>query len=412
METVSCSITRKGKRLPLCFRVTTINDVPDCLIIEILLRLPLKSAKHCMLVSKHWYALMSTPYFAHRFLQLNYTSVLLMSYEDFDNGIKKLLVTYQKWIFRSQALSLSVLPCDYLPCEPEAEPASVVASCQDLLLCCSRLGSKSVYFICNPTTGRWTQLPPSPPPHKQTRHGFIFQGCGTSFKYAVVRIPYFAELRFCNDLKVQIFISDSANWSEKLLTCRSKVFGWPLLNCSGIPHKGMLFWISCFLNVLIGIDPFNEGESPRLIDLPPGAFSIRINKSLAVCKGILRLLEIKDDFTKDVLSIRVWDLKDYEQVEWCLEHDISFFGLQSKNPTWFQCKQSVKLLASDSNNGDIVYFMMGRSTVVSCNLHMQTLDVICDNIIVEAFDKAFVYALPWQPTFIPSLPLQNRCYDI
>ena len=54
----------------------SIDDLPECLLIEILTRLPLKSIFQCKCVSRRWCSLISAPSFAYIVHRLRSSSIL------------------------------------------------------------------------------------------------------------------------------------------------------------------------------------------------------------------------------------------------------------------------------------------------------------------------------------------------
>ena len=54
----------------------SIDDLPECLLIEILIRLPLKSIFQCKCVSRRWWSLISAPSFAYIVHRLRSSSIL------------------------------------------------------------------------------------------------------------------------------------------------------------------------------------------------------------------------------------------------------------------------------------------------------------------------------------------------
>jgi len=82
------------------------------------------------------------------------------------------------------------------------------------LFLCSDINLHSDYYMYNPLTRIW--LPPPHPPaipvevlFLGVHIGFIFQGQGISFKYAVVRFPCNPENDGGDPVKFSIFTSDS-----------------------------------------------------------------------------------------------------------------------------------------------------------------------------------------------------------
>ena len=63
-----CKTLSKGKGKETIAMAMNLNNLSDFQLMEILLQLPLESVFQCKCVSKHWCSLISTPYFARRFV--------------------------------------------------------------------------------------------------------------------------------------------------------------------------------------------------------------------------------------------------------------------------------------------------------------------------------------------------------
>lgn len=123
----------------------------------------------------------------------------------------------------------------------------LVATYNDLVLCCSSKYHQRDYFICNPYTIEWVPLPPPPRDYKYvTAVGFICdvpyyyymednmhpreQSSSASsnaitkfkinaeYKYKVVRIPVVKQAQHSFEFKVEIFSSETCEWRESILS--------------------------------------------------------------------------------------------------------------------------------------------------------------------------------------------------
>ena len=68
MDLLQCSQKLRGKRKRKRRRSMSLDNLPDGLLLEILLHLPLQSVFQCKCVSNRWCSLISTPYFTRRFV--------------------------------------------------------------------------------------------------------------------------------------------------------------------------------------------------------------------------------------------------------------------------------------------------------------------------------------------------------
>ncbi|XP_058731790.1 F-box/kelch-repeat protein At3g06240-like [Vicia villosa] len=130
--------------------------LPHELIIEILLRLPVKSLLRFKSVCKLWFSLIShDPHFANSHFQLNSTTpnrrILLISYKTHES----LSIDFEASVgYDSASVSLSL---DYMFLEDFTD-FEVKGSCRGFILICSSLN----IYIWNPTTGVHKQIPLSP----------------------------------------------------------------------------------------------------------------------------------------------------------------------------------------------------------------------------------------------------------
>ncbi|PRQ42402.1 putative F-box domain-containing protein [Rosa chinensis] len=205
--------------------MTTFNDLPDFVLVEILCRLPpnYKFSFQCKCVSKRWLSLLSDPYFAARFqrLQLDESKPVITTLTLWNNCSFKRTITSKNPVFNTIDFSLS-----FLPCYKHQERRVVLGAHKDLLLCCATRYYQCDYYICNPYTKQWFALPPSPQVHQTLPHvGFVVQELegqdssaitysiipNAQYNWRVVRIiPNLSKLNFL----VEIFSSETREWRE------------------------------------------------------------------------------------------------------------------------------------------------------------------------------------------------------
>lgn len=137
---------------------SSINDLPDLVLVEIFCRLPLKSTFQCKCVSKSWYVLMSSPYFVrlrreqHREDQHSLIFADNAKIPSDNDGANTNFISINKHpVFKIRTkrnFSFSFLPCFG---STKTEPL-VVGIYNDLVCCCTTWRNQCHYCICNPYT--------------------------------------------------------------------------------------------------------------------------------------------------------------------------------------------------------------------------------------------------------------------
>ena len=386
----------------------SIDNLPDCLLSEILMLLPQKSIIQCKCVSQRWCSLISSPSFAyfvnnrfHASTILERPSTLLFSYNNHGNKNKMVLVTSEEPKFKSLASSIH----QYYNTNSFVSDDIAQASCHDLLLCYKNVfvadddvGSRSmtVYYVLNPITRQSKALPPLCR-SRSARIGFIFS-CKKEQQssYRVMRIPKFEGES--TEFKVDIFSSDTGKWSESVVSCPQ---GFQLANYAyaGVPYHGLLFWWSSNGH-LVGFDPYTS-KCCRVIDKPVELALKHGIQRLGVCNGALRICQIVEENNRKLL---VWELKDYDtESKWSLEHKVNFNDIVSGYP---RLNRIPSVLAYHLYDRDIVYVML-PPRVFSLNMRRKRVEIVCDfprNCTFYNGFNVFNFVFPCWPTHIPSYP--------
>uniref|UniRef100_A0A5B6YN56 F-box domain-containing protein n=1 Tax=Davidia involucrata TaxID=16924 RepID=A0A5B6YN56_DAVIN len=157
-----------------------IDNLSEELLVEILRRLPLKPANRSKCVSKRWFNLISTTYFARRYRSfiVNHTPPSALFYQHTRLGTEVLppdrtgvhIASTGESIFESPGFFLNFLPSSPPPPPPldqqlqlqHPAPFYCLASSNGLVLCCATLSFQRLYYVCNPFTMRWVTLPLPP----------------------------------------------------------------------------------------------------------------------------------------------------------------------------------------------------------------------------------------------------------
>lgn len=199
-------------------------------------------------VSKSWCTLISYPYCRVRLLQNQSDDepsppLVTTLFFVITTGREQLkeYITISKQIRR---LDFSLSRLLHLTKEPV-----VVATYNDLILCCKTRRRQRNYYICNPYTKQWVALPPASKCQANVHVGFI---CDSYHRCKVVRINKFEEnpaLQF----KVEIFSSDTGEWRESIVLCPRGIAYKDIILRPAVAYNESLYWL-CFSGSLIGFD--------------------------------------------------------------------------------------------------------------------------------------------------------------
>ena len=395
----------------------SLNNLPDFLLIEILLRLPLKSRVQCKGVSKHWCSLISTPYFTRsvvRHCHTNpHTQPFIMTLE-----YKNKYLSNRPLVIKSEP-ELKFLTAYIYKLR---EQLWFEASCNDLLLCLEKHrfdGNRRYYYVINPITRQRLALPPIPEPRSFTITGFIYNNSDNDIVDKQVGFSYRLVMLKVWNSKAHIFSSDTGKLSVMEYSKEFQVARFP---SSAVPYKGLLLW-SGTNGRLLAFDLYNstgsrcfeieqpiEWEQQMKQPIERGRMKFIDCLGLGVCQGCLKICQIIVQS-----HICVWKFKDYYNKgggEWCLQHKVSLKEFVSEKSLWLLLTQSffITVLGFHPINGDILYLGI-RSKVLICNLRRKTLELYC--YFPEgnhyAVSNAFNCVLPCWPTPIPS-SLKNAAY--
>ncbi|CAL8997278.1 unnamed protein product [Prunus brigantina] len=421
---------KRSKRSSSTERRTSIDDLSDVILAEILCRLPCnKFVFQCKSVSKHWCTLITDPYFIDRFVNIQ-------SYKrtpKIRTLINKRVVEFPPKASLSPNLltqSLERIICFHR----FAGNPVVVATYNDLLLCCTSMDYQCNYYICNAYTMQWVGLPPTPSRcHKRVRVGFIcnvpdykceednWKGNNSQLnvecRSTVVRIlppvEYANDEKKCDTFKlnVEIFSSETGEWKESVVSS-PRNFNFRGLNEFSFAYNGMLYWPTDRGLSVIGLGPFydNDGTSSSSsngdgnIDHKLGftifeepldrGFSVQY---LGVCGGYVRMCNM----SLMTRRLYVYELKDSQDGDaagkkLCLSER----RVYSLDPKMFPDLACCILNAFDPNNKDILYLRV-NADIIKWNIHTGEWSKIVKDCETDRF--YYTVVLPLWPTPVPRL---------
>ncbi|XP_056694023.1 F-box protein At5g49610-like [Spinacia oleracea] len=399
------------------------NILNDSLLIEILQRLPCNSVLRAKSVCKHWFSLLSDPYFHRTFVRYHEQHALPFTLVYEFHFWRRCLSDHLHHNFHTVSdhknFQLRGFHLGFLPCfQPwESHPIWVVASHKDLLVCCHLKISllQGVYYICNPLTKQWLDLPPSPGHHRvaDTAVSFITSEKSVSLNsFKLVQIP---KLDSChsnsNCFEVNMFCSEEGEWRKfKITSPRSFTRTWQF-RPESITFKNKFHWLVNSSNVVV-VDPFEITSGfCQVIGLPAD-----LNPDIGICLGSchdnLRVCQISRGWSN--CELIVWKLLDYVTGNWDLECKISlkemaFFENVRLHKFGFS---TMEVLAFHPADFGVLYLRFDNQ-IVLCNVRRKTLEVVSECLQDSSFSVGtcgvFLLMHPCWPSMIPSLPLLKEC---
>ena len=431
-----------------------IEELPDDVLYEIVYRLPCRSAILCMSLSKHWFSLISHPYFIPGFIHHRHQignhyyssepfTFLLQHYDKFmvlpsDNSSSESFI-------KDFGHSGSVV--DFLKFLPPRRynKFCIEASFNDLLLVCNEVlqfcKSDGNYYICNPLTKQWLTLPRSPPMmssfNRPVLVGFIcepYEECitNTNYRYKVVRIHSLTQSDKTTQLWMEIFSSETNEWCNSFVESPRELyrFSFKSKRLGVVACNGMLHWADVdsrngMTKGFVVLDP----QQCHLRYIDPPILPIECFISFGVFQGRLRLFYSPISRLYDCRlgycdcenngnngsNISVWELVDYDNTgTWSLKHKVCYKGIISECTTFFDKKVEeeeeiqgpVKFIAFHQNDGDIV-FLQFSNYIVSCNMRTRVYALAA--IVSMRVTSIFLLGQPSWPTPIHPLLSKFEC---
>ncbi|XP_073148323.1 putative F-box protein At3g28280 [Henckelia pumila] len=372
------------------------DDLPEPLLADVLLRLPLVTLYRFKVVCTKWLSLISAPYFLRQYASRTSISPrwAFLSRAEYDNYSKR---------YRAQAHQLLIdLHSGDLKCCPN--PISMrsyrILGVSNGLVLYEWLswGSgahETNWGVCDPVTKRCVVLPPCISEH------FWSDGCGflTQMKEGVV--ASYTVVKFAGiPRRFEVFLSGTGKW-KAYAPSHEYIMSGSLFSAPTDLH-GILHWMHSFQGIF-AYDPLRNPGAIRNIALPADDGG-RVSKEdrIGMCgthDGHLRYLE-----SCAGLSLSVWVLNDYGCGDsWLLQHRARYADiLQDVHPETLTKK--IKPVSFHPLDPDVVYLGCDR-VFVSYNMR----DGKCH--VLKTFDGDMVYNNNWDrafclvvPTIPPSLP--------
>ncbi|XP_019154533.1 PREDICTED: F-box protein At5g49610-like isoform X2 [Ipomoea nil] len=336
------------------------SNLGENLVVEILARLPCRTAIRLKLVCKTWCSLISSQYF-----------ITLFNHRRHDPSLPPILHSSSACIiFQSQIDPFSPIVCggyphpdanlcgfrkldlSFLPCPDPQLRIYLKVSCADLILCAPICVLTtfpkflSLFYVCNLVTKHWTALPP-PPQFKLSERKMP-----RAMSFGLLCVP--APCSLCttpqqsqcvdnsryNCVVVQICVSppvsrgkyrlqlfSSQEWKTLVISSPWPIKSLFLLRSSVflVPYKGMLHMLlSAYILVY---DPYNSPEKiSRAIYMPTDMEAEGCcAQTLGVFEDRLRLT-CTSALHSEIPIYYIWELENYDMGKWSLVRKVYFRG--------------------------------------------------------------------------------------
>ncbi|XP_022737367.1 F-box protein At5g07610-like [Durio zibethinus] len=290
----------------------------DDILINILVRLPLKSLLRFRNVSKHWLSLISSPYFC---LCLNersiFPSALLLRKSASSNKPE----FYFLWLDGKPVHEPLIRSLTFID---DSAGIKISQSCNGLLLCCSnsRNGEPNRnYYIYNPTTNQYTTLPKPGNRIPNTIFGVIL--AFDPSKSPHYKVVFVRSSKTSPDLyQLEIYSSETHLWSFSREIPKFKYR-------QGVYCSGAIHWISNYESLLcfdVDQESFQEMPMPEIPDDWNQSFKCRYFREFG---GRLHLIS-----TNGRHSTRQFDVYEMEKdsSRWFVKYQVDLNALISTYP--------------------------------------------------------------------------------
>ncbi|XP_059301380.1 F-box protein At3g07870-like [Lycium ferocissimum] len=350
---------------------------PPDLLIEILLKLPVKSLIRFLIISKSWYSLITDTSFISTHLNQkikNTQSTLLVRH--YNNSHNKEHYSLFQDI-KNTPFSLNFSTELNFPLNCQLGYFRIVGTCNGVVCLCDDLfGELKSLVLWNPSIQKITTLP-LPLINPQSPHMFVLGFGGTTttttnnnvddVEYKLVRLVYHKKnddgfARYNIPPEVEIFSINTMVW-RRVIGVEVKhflvEFMWSQVFLNGAVH-----WIAYDVDSANGgvrslVMSFSVGDEVfKAIMLPEGLVSeIATNLSVMVFEGLLCVVKYQREI--DGGSCEVWVMKNYGVLEsWSRLYRINLVedmekvvGFRSNGEVLFSTKGN-EMVCYDPNSGD------------------------------------------------------------
>ncbi|KAL5570107.1 hypothetical protein UlMin_026682 [Ulmus minor] len=316
----------------------------DDLLIQILLKLPIKSLSKFKSVSKHWLSLISDPQFSRR--RKPFSGLFLKPL----NESSPWSIPEYDFVDLTQTFSPSFAPIrslNFIKNNPFG--ITILHSCNGLFLCSTKqtLLDPTERYVYNPTTNKYTVLPLLPRRSGSVLALSLAFDPSKSAHYKVVCVWRWRGHANDNNnlIQIEVYSSETGTW---------RLSGGPFYSQNGTAFEDGVFWNGAVHWVCFG-EPylfFNvDEEQPSQMPLPPvpdELIGFKVLRYFGESRGHLHLIYFFFEPYPATHHFKVYELEmDYSR--WFVKFWVDF----SEFPVWFP-----EIIASRRNDQLLLEMML------------------------------------------------------
>jgi len=305
--------------------------MPHELMIQVLLRLPVKSLIRFKCVCKSWFSLISNPHFANSHFQITQTSkIVLISNPDLETRS----IDFEAYNSDSASLNLSFV-------DPQSHfDLEIKGSCRGFIF----LHGNSTFYLWNPSTGVHKQIPFSPNYSEYFYYPYGFGYDQLRDDYLVVSLYYVSTVDDDDDSHLEFFSLRDNTWKELEGT------HFPYLNANefeprgGSFFNGAIYWLSfrhdLSMSVILAFDLMERKllEMSLPDDFDPGPTYC----DFWVFGEFLSLWVKKED------TVEIWIMKEYKvHSSWTKTLVLPIDGIPTRYFSPLCCTKSGDIIGTD-----------------------------------------------------------------
>lgn len=404
----SCSRSQRARpAIPILPDRSIAEDLPEWLLEEILVRLPLNSVFRLRCVSREWLRQLSNPFFCRRFLSFKASLppswTLLYGY----TRVLKDIPESTRWDRHSIGDDAALQRFTVLPSHSSLGTLQFLGSSDGLLLCCQSW--KDLYYIYNPLTLQCATLPRGVSSIEPTREGLITKVEGGELKsYKVIQVGQ--ELESPAELFVDVFSSELSSWTNHRF-CSPQPDHFPkpfpyFRFARPVTVKETVYLPDYREGVLIAYNPYTSPDQLGIVQLPDRELD-RLPvwfKLCAVFGEKLGYYTVSEAWENPKLE--VWELTDLSNGgEWSLVHSCRWSKIQSEDARLnvHSLHRSFLPLSFHPSNPNIMY-LWNMTCIASYDMKARRLEVSCEldsSFRGLSWESVIPFVLPNWPVSIP-----------
>ncbi|CAI0467557.1 unnamed protein product [Linum tenue] len=325
----------------------TVEFFPDEVILQILVRLPVKPLFRARTVCKRWLSLSKDKYFIQFYNELAVkNSTVLLDVSD-SSELKSTLICVDN------LAGVSEFSLDFID-----DRVKIRASCNGLL-CCSGVPDRGLYYVCNPMTRQFKVLPrnrerPITRFYPNSEATLVGLACDlTLHKFNVVVAFYHRAFGHRPDGTFVCYVFDSGmNKWRKFVSIQDDHFTH--MNRHQVVFvNGSLHWLtgSCLFVLVLDV----ECDVWRKISLPDEvSYGVGNRVYLLELEGCLSVVQISEAWMK------IWAMKEYDSEVWSVVDRVSLRCIRGMVPGIFPISQTSEHVFLATHKQVLVYNRKSR----------------------------------------------------